>query len=326
MQHNPPWQDAFHDLIGTERSTTTTRISDMAFRDRGGQEPTWDSDSDVAPPIWDERTTAPRNARGRDDSFGDLPAWSKANRAETTWEEDEAPIRNDRQPVGRSERQADSAPWPSLRDSLRGHAGTSQGGQRTSRFSSTPATAPPARPRPGRIEQQPIEDDYAWPDDVPKIQAEVVPYEEPKRSSRRAAAATTRTQTRARRSVTSSTRPPVGLSTRLGSLTAGQDAVIVGSVGLSIFSLLVMAAVVSMRTDAVSPWFVTHINAAGDADRWATSDAIWRLPLMMGVMSLASIAASIYVGRRDPFASRFLMASMLLIHLLGWIGLVRILW
>jgi hypothetical protein len=102
--------------------------------------------------------------------------------------------------------------------------------------------------------------------------------------------------------------------------------VIVGSVGLSVFSLLVMAVVVSTRTDAVTPWFVTHVDASGNADRWATADAIWRVPLMTAMFSLGSIAAAIYIGRRDAFASRFLVASMLLIHLLGWIGLVRILW
>jgi len=102
--------------------------------------------------------------------------------------------------------------------------------------------------------------------------------------------------------------------------------VLVGSVGASIFSLLIMSALVSTQTDAISPWFVTHINAAGAPDRWATADAIWRLPLMTGMFTLASIAAAFYVGRRDTFASRFLMATTLLIHLLGWIGLVRILW
>ena len=101
---------------------------------------------------------------------------------------------------------------------------------------------------------------------------------------------------------------------------------IVGSVGLSIFSLLLMAAVASTRTDAVSPWFVAHLNAAGTPDRWATADAIWRLPLMTAMFSLGSIAASVYIGRRDSFASRFLLGTMLLIHLLGWIGLLRLLW
>jgi hypothetical protein len=102
--------------------------------------------------------------------------------------------------------------------------------------------------------------------------------------------------------------------------------VLVGSVGISIFSLLVMAAVVSTRTEAVSPWFATHINAAGDADRWATSDAIWRVPLMTAVFSLGSILAAIYIGKRDAFASRFLVASIMLIHLLSWMGLIRLLW
>jgi hypothetical protein len=87
-----------------------------------------------------------------------------------------------------------------------------------------------------------------------------------------------------------------------------------------------MAAVVSTRTQAVSPWFATHINAAGNADRWGTSDAIWRLPLTAGMFSLASIFVAIYIGKRDAFASRFVVASMVLIHLLSWMGLIRLLW
>lgn len=300
----------------------------MAFRDRGGQQPSWDFDSEGAPPIWDEPAAPPRNARGKDDSFGELPAWPKSNRAETRWEEEEVPARPvpaTRQQVGRSEQQTHSARWPSLRDSLQGHSGSTQNVQRSSRpTNATSSSAPVRSSRPERYDRPPVEDDDSWPEETNPVHAEALPYDEPRQQPRKTVG--TRTQTRARRSVAAQSRPAANLTTRLGSLTAGQDTVLVGSIGISIFSLLVMAAVVSTRTDSVSPWFATHINAAGNADRWGTSDAIWRLPLTTTMFSLASILAAIYIGKREVFASRFLLASIMLIHLLSWMGLIRLLW
>lgn len=303
----------------------------MAFRDRSGQQSGWDDEADGLPPVWEEPPPT-QTARGRGDSFRDLPAWSSSQRSETDWESEEDEVRRDARPSrSRSERPTESTPWPSLRDSLRGH--------------STPARAPrqtrtpqsdEVRSRSYGYEPETFEAEYPWPLENDRDEAVPgIPHEEPRRQQRRASAAP-RTQSRARRSVNASpsagtvatahARPPLQLANRLGSLTAGQDPVVTGSIGLSVASLLMMAVVVSTQSNAVSPWFISHVNAGGAPDQWSTAEAIWRLPLTLAILSVGSVATALYIGRRDAFASRFLLASTLLIHLLGWVGLSRIIW
>jgi hypothetical protein len=109
-------------------------------------------------------------------------------------------------------------------------------------------------------------------------------------------------------------------------MAAAQDRIILGAVGGSLFSLLLMTATITSRTDSMPDWIVIHLDAAGNPDQWGTTSTIWRLPLMTAMLTIGSLVGALFVGRRDPFAARFLAGSALLIHLLAWIGLVRILW
>jgi len=47
---------------------------------------------------------------------------------------------------------------------------------------------------------------------------------------------------------------------------------------------------------------------------------------MTAILTLATFVGAMFVARRDPFASKFLLVFALLIHALAWIGLFAILW
>jgi hypothetical protein len=112
----------------------------------------------------------------------------------------------------------------------------------------------------------------------------------------------------------------------LATVAVAQDRAVLVAIGGSIFSLLLMVATVSGRSGSLPTWIPIHLDAAGNVDRWGTASTVWRLPLMTAMLTIASFAGALFVARRDPFASRFLLVSALLIHALAWIGLIRILW
>jgi hypothetical protein len=138
--------------------------------------------------------------------------------------------------------------------------------------------------------------------------------------------ATSRSRQRPRRAAPVRNRPSLQFPAALATVAAAQDRAVLTAIGGSAFSLLLMVATVSSRSDSLPPWIAIHLDAAGHPDRWGTSSTVWRLPLMTAMLTLASFVGAMFVARRDPFASRFLLVAALLIHALAWIGLVRILW
>jgi hypothetical protein len=169
-------------------------------------------------------------------------------------------------------------------------------------------------------------DDRPWtdPDDFLHAGPDTSTYEETRYPVRRTS--TARTRQRSRRAATPSARPGVHIPAALTAVVAAQDRFLLAAVGLSGFSLLMMAATVSSRSDALPTWIVTHLDAAGNPDQWGTSATVWRVPLMTAMLTLGNFICAVFLTRRDAFAARFLVAAALLVHVLAWIGLVRILW
>ncbi|MEA2522999.1 MAG: hypothetical protein QOF73_226 [Thermomicrobiales bacterium] len=298
----------------------------MSFRERASQQSEWDVDEDSVPPMWQDRPSSPRADSPQDVPAAELPAWSHGVTGDEVAEESYLPPPRSRRtaPVP-SDRPG--AAWPNLRDSLRGSAAAASSGSRAGRRSSASALPPPRRsesvaaPSPDRLD-----DDLAWAplDGDAPLAAEEIAYDSTRYPARRGPA--TRTRQRSRRATPPSNRPTMQIPPALAALAAAQDRLVVGAVGLSAFSLLLMAATISSRSNALPPWIVLHLDAAGNPDHWGTTSTVWRLPLMTAMLTLASFAGALFVGRRDPFAARFLLGAALFIHVLAWVGLVRVIW
>jgi hypothetical protein len=91
--------------------------------------------------------------------------------------------------------------------------------------------------------------------------------------------------------------------------------------GVAAFSAAVMAAVMSNRLDALDRGLPIHIGAAGFADRWGSPAVLWRIPLLATMITLMNASAAWFLAPSDRFASRFLIAASLVVHLLAWIAL-----
>jgi hypothetical protein len=299
----------------------------MSFRERMSHQPEWDSDEDAAPPVWRDHTSSSPANGAVPPSPGDLPRWSRHARAGDGADEDPyvplPPPRTRRSVPPSSDRRA--TPWPNLRDSLKGSSSAASG-TRGGRRASPYASPPTSRSQAG-VSSRPEgdEDDLPWPtpNDVPFEPAGAA-IEAQRYPARREG--TGRSRARPRRATPARSRPQFQFPAALASIAAAQDRTVLTAVGGSALSLLVMIATVGSRSDSLPSWIVIHLNAAGDPDRWGTASTVWRLPLMTAMLTLGTFAGALFVARRDPFASRFLLLSVLLIHALAWIGLVRILW
>ena len=138
---------------------------------------------------------------------------------------------------------------------------------------------------------------------------------------------------RSRRRPTQSTevKPRAEKAPRQGPPTAGllafvpiQLQSVAGVLGVSLLSLLLMIIVLAIRIGSLEPWIPIHLNAEGTPDLWGTRSTLWRLPLMAGVFTVMSAAVCWFMAKRNAFASRFAMLSVLLIHALIWIALVHL--
>ncbi|HEY8447703.1 MAG TPA: DUF1648 domain-containing protein [Thermomicrobiales bacterium] len=291
----------------------------MSFRERNDRPLDWDEEEDIVPSGWPHRQ---RGASER--SVDDLPPWSAE-----AWREDEEDValpparrsRTSRSATTRGrEEERSSAPWPDLRGSLRGRGRAASEETRRSRD-----LAPSSRTRrsaAGSLEPRSIGRETAWEDDhelgLPDDDGALYPPV-PRRRSAREAAARRRT---ARARPRTAPRIPVNLS----ALAVSQDGFLLATLGGSALSLLLMAAVISLRIDALPDWIVTHLNAAGTPDRWGTSSIVWRLPLMAAMLTIMNGIAATLVTRWDAFAARFLLGSSILIHALAWMALLGLLW
>jgi hypothetical protein len=97
-------------------------------------------------------------------------------------------------------------------------------------------------------------------------------------------------------------------------------------IGLAILSVALMAFVVSDRITILGDTIPTHVSASGDPENIRTSQAIWSIPLMAGMVMLMNIGASWFISTIDKFASRFVLASGLLVHFIAWVALFKYLW
>jgi hypothetical protein len=104
------------------------------------------------------------------------------------------------------------------------------------------------------------------------------------------------------------------------------DAAALGFIGVSCMSLLAMAIIVANRIGALNPVISTHLSASGIAEGFASRTTIWHLPLMAAMLTLMNLVAAWFVSPLDRFASRFLLATSVIVQFVVWVALLRILW
>ena len=96
--------------------------------------------------------------------------------------------------------------------------------------------------------------------------------------------------------------------------------------GVGAISLVLMAATVATRRSQLVGWMPIHLNAAGSPDRWGSPSTLWRLPLMVAMISLLGVVIAWFAAKRDAFVVQFVLASSLLVHALCWIALINLAW
>lgn len=96
--------------------------------------------------------------------------------------------------------------------------------------------------------------------------------------------------------------------------------------GLNILSLMFMIVIVNNRFEVLPPTIFTHVSASGVPEDVQARDAIWRIPLMSGMLILMNLVAAWFFAAIDRFAGRFILAAGLLVQFIAWIALIRYLW
>ena len=104
------------------------------------------------------------------------------------------------------------------------------------------------------------------------------------------------------------------------------DAPALAFVGLSTLGLAAMAITVANRIGSVPPVVPTHVSASGILEHFASQSTLWQLPLLATMLTLMNLVAAWFVSPLDRFASRFLLATGLVVQFVVWVAVLRILW
>lgn len=105
-----------------------------------------------------------------------------------------------------------------------------------------------------------------------------------------------------------------------------QDQVALALFGAAAVSTVVMAGILAGRVGSLPDVVALRFDAVGDPRSWGPPKSLWQLPLLAGMVTVINTVLAGWVSRFDRFASRFVLASAVVIGLLAWIPLVRFLW
>lgn len=138
------------------------------------------------------------------------------------------------------------------------------------------------------------------------------------------------TRRRARAAVTSRDRSPSRPAVtvpalRIPTFVTGSD--LVGDrttlvlLGAGLVSLAAMAIVLATQLPDLAPSLVTHLDPAGMPDRWGPPRVLWRLPLLVGTITLVNLVIAWVASRYDRFAGRFILAAALVAQIIVWVAI-----
>lgn len=92
--------------------------------------------------------------------------------------------------------------------------------------------------------------------------------------------------------------------------------------GVGLLSLIVMVIVVLTQRDSLADVIFTHVNANGEPANLRSSDAIWNLPLIAGMVLLISAIGAWFLARWDQFLPRFLLGGSIGVHFVAWVAVI----
>lgn len=130
---------------------------------------------------------------------------------------------------------------------------------------------------------------------------------------------------RATRPIRSAT-PTIRMPTAFTRVELLHDQVAIALLSLAVLSTALMAGVLAGRIGNLPDVVTLRYDAEGSATRWGTTEALWELPLLAGMISLINIVIAWWLSGFDRFASRFVLGTAVLVSVLAWVSLVRFLW
>lgn len=104
------------------------------------------------------------------------------------------------------------------------------------------------------------------------------------------------------------------------------DTPVAAIVGAAVLGLLIMAGIIWYSLGGVASVIPWHLDAAGNVDRWASNDTLWRIPFGSFMALAIGLVLGWFLWKRDRFAARFLIVSMCLVQILAWVAVIDQLW
>ncbi len=163
----------------------------------------------------------------------------------------------------------------------------------------------------------------SWSDDTSEVAAAGTGTP-PGLAAPRRARPTGDSQPRARRgpAVTVPNLPRLRVPTFVTSSELAADQAALWLLGIAAFGLGVMAAIMSNQLGGLPDAIGIHIDPAGSTDRWGTPSGLWRLPLLVAMITLMNLVAAWFLARSDRFAARFLLAAAVVVQIITWVAVV----
>jgi hypothetical protein len=97
-------------------------------------------------------------------------------------------------------------------------------------------------------------------------------------------------------------------------------------IAISAVGLGAMAILVANRISTLDEVIPTHVSASGLFERFASRDTIWQIPLLATMLTLMNLVAAWFISPLDRFASRFLLATSVVVQFVAWVAVLRILY
>lgn len=93
-----------------------------------------------------------------------------------------------------------------------------------------------------------------------------------------------------------------------------------------LLSLAGLAILMATRLSGLPDQVAIHLNAAGQPNLWASPETLWRIPFSLLMISVMGGLVAFRLHKHDHFAAHFLLGALLVIHLIGWIAALQLLW
>lgn len=122
-----------------------------------------------------------------------------------------------------------------------------------------------------------------------------------------------RSRVRARRSLSSASRPNI-LNDRVAQFL----------LGITVVMNLAIIIFVLARYSSLPASIALHWNVNGDPDRIGSPREIWVIPIITAIVAIANLILAWSIDTFDRFAARFLLATSSLVGIVAWIALITL--